>query len=116
MTSDEKVKILNVLLNMSKDEESGEVELWLNDTFAWACSDCFTVKDCEIDELYRLVKKYGFCGAAYWAGKKDGIRSAFEDINRYIDFVTHEENLIKELPSSDARAGYKLQYTLGSKP
>jgi hypothetical protein len=49
----------------------------------------------------------------YCAAKKDGTRSVFKDINRFIDFVAAEEKLRADEPSGNKRAGIALVYTLG---
>ncbi len=102
---------LDNFLTISNDEDG--ILLWMNDTFNWATSDAITVLPAEIEELHKLFSRYGFCGAAYWAGKKEKMRSAFRDINRFIDFVTHEEKLRVDEPSSNKRASLALVYTLG---
>ncbi len=95
------------------DDESGKIELWLNDTFGWACSDVFEVKPEELKTLQRLFQRYGYCGVYYWASKKDGMRSEFLDINRFIDFVAKEEQLVADVPNSSKRAYHKISYLLG---
>ncbi len=95
------------------DDESGKIELWLNDTFCVASSDVFEVKPEELEVIERLFRRYGFCGVYYWASKKDGIRSSFLDINRFIDFVAKEEQLVADIPDSSKRAYNKISYLLG---
>lgn len=86
----------------------------LNDTWAWACSDCQKVEDEELPELAQLFWYYGYCGVLYWAAKKGGIlASQFLDINRFIEFVENEERIKIEEPDWNKRAFYKSVYTLG---
>lgn len=115
LTDAQKIQLaqLDTFLTISNDEDG--ILLWMNDTFNWASSDAIQVEPDEIDELFRLFQRYGFCGAVYWASKKDQYcsRSAFKDINRFIDFVAAEEKLRADEPSSNKRAGIALVYTLG---
>lgn len=86
----------------------------LNDVWAWGCADCERVPDEELPEVARLFKAYGWCGILYWVSqKRGGMRSEFLDNNRFIDFVKHEEDLIKEVPDWDDRGYKKITYTLG---
>jgi len=41
-----------------------------NDTFAWGCADAEEVKSSELEELYKLYKKYGYSGTTIWVCKK----------------------------------------------
>ena len=85
----------------------------MNDVWAWALSDCEEVAEEELPELGQLFFDYGWPGILYWVSKKnDGMRSEFLDNNRFIDFVTHEEKLKKEVPDSSTRAYKKIKYTL----
>ncbi len=92
----------------------------LNDTFAWALSDCEHVPDEELPRVARLFYRYGFCGVLHWVverrtarGDRRLARSEFHDINRFIDFARQEERIREEEPSSSARAYLKKQYTIG---
>jgi hypothetical protein len=40
------------------------------------------------------------------------MRSEFEDINRFVDFVRQEEQVRKDVPESTKRAYKKVSYTL----
>lgn len=95
---------------------NGVLELNMNDTWMWACSDGEEVPEEEIPEVARLFKWYGHCGLLYWVSRKrGGLRSEFHDNNRFIDFVAHEEALREKEPSSSKRAYMKIRYTLGRK-
>jgi hypothetical protein len=89
----------------------------LNDTFGWACADGEIIPEEQLVEVARLVRRYGYCGALYWASKVRGWeRTAFQDNNRFIDFVRHEEELRERVPSSSKRGCERLVYTLGEQP
>lgn len=85
----------------------------MNDTFGWALSMGESVPDEKLNEVVELYKKYGWCGLVYWVSEQHNqMKSEFEDINRFINFVKHEENLIKDVPDSNKRAYRKLHYKL----
>jgi len=89
----------------------------LNDAFFWACSDCEHVPDIAVVEVANLFWRYGWCGILYWVcNRRDMKRVEFKDINRFIDFVRHEEAVRKELPGSSQRAYRNVVYTLGEEP
>ena len=96
-------------------EEDGEAQtLNQNDTWGWALAWGVKVPDDELAELARLFWHYGNCGVLYWvSARNENMRSEFLDNNRAIDFVMHEEALLKEIPDSSARAYKKITYTLG---
>ena len=86
----------------------------MNDVWAWASADGEYVTDEELPRLAELFWSYGWCGILYWVSQKnDGMRSEFVDVNRFIDFVAHEEAIREELPNSSARAYAKRQYIIG---
>lgn len=88
----------------------------LNDAFYWACSDGEYVEDDELPRLAELFFRYGYCGVMYWVAveKRGGETPEFLDVRRQIEFVTQEEAIRKELPSSSKRAYTKRQYTIGA--
>jgi len=89
----------------------------MNDTWAWACADGEYVPDDKLPEVARLFWYYGQSGLLYWASEQnDQLRSEFHHYNRAIDFVRHEENLVKKIPDHSTRAYTKINYTLGDKP
>lgn len=93
--------------------------LWinLNDTFGWACADGEEVTDADLIEVARLFRDYGWCGLLYWVSeKRDGEKSEFADINRFIEFVKKEEQIRREVPESTKRAYHKAVYTIGEEP
>lgn len=86
----------------------------LNDAFYWACADGEYVPDEELPEVARLFHSYGMCGIYYWVAKNRNVyKVEFVDINRFIDFVKHEEDNIKEEPDWDKRGYRNITYTLG---
>jgi len=86
----------------------------MNDAWAWASPDCEEVKEDELPELARLFSTYGWCGVLYFVSQRnDDMRSEFLDNNRFIDFVKHEEVLLKAEPNSSKRAYAKVSYSLG---
>lgn len=86
----------------------------LNDVFGWGCSDTEQVKDDELIPVANLFRQYGWCGLLYWVSqKRGGCQSEFKDINRFINFVRNEEEIIQQVPSDSKRAYLKTSYTLG---
>ena len=89
----------------------------LNDTFFWACADAEYVSDEELPEVASLFFRYGWCGILYWVNLKRGSeRVEFLDVRRFIEFVSKEEQLRKDVPGSSQRAYHKLSYSLGVSP
>ena len=89
----------------------------MNDTWGWAMAWGEEVPDDKVGEIADLIWLYGYAGALYWVSERHGqMRSEFEDINRCVDFVRHEEKLRKDEPNSSKRAYKKLVYTLGQSP
>lgn len=89
----------------------------MNDVWGWATAWGEYVPDSELVEVAQLFYSYGWCGILYWMSERHGhMRSEFEDINRFVDFVRQEEALTKEIPNSSSRAYAKRTYTLGSTP
>ena len=98
------------------EDEDGQNKQTLNmsDMFGWAQAFGEYVPDEKLSEVGTLFLLYGHAGLLYWVSEQHGgMRSEFEDINRRIDFVRHEEKLIKQIPDSDKRAYEKLTYVLG---
>ncbi len=104
------------------DADDGEDPKWaqmlnMNDQWGWACSEGEFVPDDKLPEVARLFWRYGFPGLLYWYSEQNGqCRSEFQDNNRFVDFVRHEERLRQEVPSSNERAYKRLSYTLGGEP
>jgi hypothetical protein len=97
-----------------RDKKWGQT-LNLNDTFFWACADAEYVTDEELPEVAGLFFRYGWCGILYWVNRKRGNEKVeFLDVRRFIEFVSREEQLRKEVTSSSSRAYHKLTYTLGT--
>lgn len=102
-----------------KDEDSpdGDQILNMNDVWGWAISWGEHVPDEELPAVLALVRRYGYCGALYWVSERhDHMRSEFEDVNRFVEFVRQEEMIRKEVPDSSARAYAKRSYLIGAKP
>jgi hypothetical protein len=87
----------------------------LNDAFYWGCSDAEYVDDSELPRLAELFWRYGNAGVNYWVlvEKRGGDKPEFVDVQRQVEFVTQEEAIRKEEPSSSKRAYLKRQYTIG---
>jgi hypothetical protein len=86
----------------------------MNDVWAWASADGEYVPDEELPEVADLFWRYGWPGILYWVSQRnENMRSEFEDNNRFIDFVKHEEQLRKDIPDPSKRAYKKIKYTLG---
>lgn len=98
-----------------EDHPSFAQTINLNDAFYWACSDMQYVEDDELPRLAELFWRYGNAGVMYWVAveKRGGEKPEFVDVQRHIDFVTQEEAIRKEEPSSSKRAYLKRQYTIG---
>jgi hypothetical protein len=100
-----------------EDDDTSGYLLNLNDTWHWACGDCEEIEPEEVAEIYRLFTHYGYYGAYYWAWlKRDKQYTDFLDNNRGIDFVRHEEELVRQVPGSSKRALTDLNYCLGKTP
>lgn len=99
-----------------EDEKYLAQTLNMNDVWGWACADMEEVADEELPELARLFRYYGWCGVLYWVSQKhNGMRSEFYHYNRMIEFVEHEEQIIKDYPSESARAYEKISYRIKGK-
>ena len=101
------------------DDETPEMAhtINMNDVWCWASADGEFVPDECAQELHDLFFRYGWCGVLYWTSERNGqCKSEFADVNRFIEFVRHEEELRKAEPSSSKRAYKKVSYTIGEKP
>ena len=111
---------LNFLRSAKVFYSDGSNELNMNDTFEWGLAYGATVPDENAIEVAQLFWLYGVCGLYYWCTihpdkdeRIDG--SQFEDIQRAIDFVRHEEKLRLSGMSSSEIAFHKHVYTLGDR-
>jgi hypothetical protein len=85
-----------------------------NDVWGWALSYWEKCEDEELPELAALHSSYGWCGVLYWcSNKNDGMRSAFADVNRRIEFVENEERIRRQIPGRSQRAYHQEEYTIG---
>ena len=101
------------------DEECPEdaQTLNMNDTWGWATGFGEYVPNDKLQEVADLFWRYGYHGLLYWVSERhEHMRSEFEDINRFVDFVRQEEKLLTAEPNSTKRAYTKVEYTLGTKP
>ncbi len=111
------LKSANVFLGDDNDAPKWGQTINLNDTWAWAACDGVYVLDEDLPEVASLFWRYGFCGILYWASERDdGRRSEFHDINRFIEFVRHEEAIRQDEPHSSKRAYLKHSYMIGNSP
>src|SRR3990172_7233381 len=87
----------------------------LNDTFYWACADGEEIPDSEIQKVAELFYRWGWCGVLYWVWKRRGgdFTVEFQDIHRFIEFVTNEESIREKEPSDSKRAYFKYSYIVG---
>lgn len=86
----------------------------MGDTWAWGTAGGEYVPDEELPEVARLFFDYGWCGILFWASERnEQMKSEFRDINRFVEFVRHEEALIKLEPDCNKRAYEKWEYVLG---
>ena len=116
MTVDEAKKFLKLahVCYPDDDEEPG-LHLNMNDVWGWATAWGEEVPDDKALEVVGLYGRYGDCGLLYWVSERhEQMRSEFEDINRFVDFVRNEERIRKETPESTKRAYRKVSYTLGA--
>ena len=108
------LEAVDVFYGDTGDDDKDKQTLNMNDVFGWAQAYSEYVPDEKLPEVATLFLRFGLPGLLYWVSEQnDGMRSEFEDTNRFIDFVRHEEKLIKEVPSSTERARKKLTYVLG---
>jgi hypothetical protein len=85
-----------------------------NDVWGWALADCEEVPDSELPRVGDLFWRYGWCGILYWVSqRRNGSRSEFQDVNRFIEFVAREEAIREEEPDSSKRAYLKREYAVG---
>jgi len=97
------------------DDETPGLVLNMNDVWGWATAWGEDVPDDQIMEVIVLLCRYGDAGLLYWVSERNEcMRSEFEDINRFVDFVRNEERIKKETPESNKRAYRKVTYTLGA--
>lgn len=86
----------------------------MNDVWGWAYAWGEYVPDDALPEVERLFRSYGLCGLYYWVSERHSqMRSEFEDINRFVEFVRQEERIRKSEPNSSRRAYLKHSYRLG---
>lgn len=90
----------------------------MNDTFGWGMAYGPNVSDDQLVIVADLFWRYGNAGLNYWCtihpDEEERVSgSEFEDIQRSINFVRHEEKLRLSGMDSDKRAYHKLVYTLG---
>ena len=107
------LKAFDLVYGNDEDMPNGDMILNMNDVWGWATAWGEEIPPDQLQEVMRLIERYGYCGALYWVSKRhDDMRSEFEDINRFVDFVRHEESILKEEPDSNRRAYLKRSYTL----
>ena len=104
----------NVFYGPDEDDPESAQTLNMNYTWGWATAWGVYVPDDKLVEVACLFRKYGECGLLYWVSEQNKkMRSKFEDINRFVDFVKQEELLLKDETDSSKRAYKKVKYTLG---
>lgn len=114
MTQAEAQQLLELAGVLYNDDEAERLELNMNDVWGWALAWGEPIPPEKVVEVADLFRRYGWCGLVYWVSEQnEQMRSEFEDNNRMIDFVRHEETLRKTEPDSNTRAYTKLSYTLG---
>lgn len=116
MTNEEALFMLiaaDVMFENDEDETVAQA-LNMNDVWGWATAWGEHVPDDELAEVGRLFRDYGRCGLYYWVSKRHGdMQSEFEDINRFVRFVQHEESIKADVPNSSTRAYAKRSYMIG---
>lgn len=114
MTPKDALRLLeNAGVFYEDDTDSPTHTLNMNDTWCWASAWGEEVPDDALVEVAQLFWRYGNAGLLYWVSKKhNGMRSAFYDNNRAIEFVENEERIRREVPDSDKRAYHKESYII----
>jgi hypothetical protein len=76
-----------------KDEDDRWAQT-LNMNDVWGCAEAGAhyVSDEELPEVAELFWRYGWCGIVYWVSQQNDWRNSdLDPINRFIEFVRHEE-------------------------
>lgn len=113
------LRAADVFYEDEPDKWNNHRRINMNDTFGWALAYGPYVSDENLVEVGELFLMYGMAGLYYWCTvcpeeeRLDG--SEFEDVQRAIDFVRHEEKLRKSGMKSHERAYHKMTYTLGKR-
>jgi hypothetical protein len=108
------LKTLDVVFDADEIEHYVQT-LNMNDVWGWGVSWCEYIPDDELPRVGYLLSNYGWCGALYWTSERHNqMRSEFEDINRFVEFVRQEERVKMEWPDSSQRAYKKHSYNLGA--
>lgn len=111
------LKAADLVFGADDEVDDWERTLNMNDVWGWATSWCETIPEESLPEVGRLVRCYGYCGVLYWVSEQhDRMRSEFEDINRFVEFVRAEEGIRQEVIGSNTRAYAKRIYTIGETP
>lgn len=115
--TDAEVRQLLVALDYAYEPEeetpAGELVLDQNDVWAWALAWAEPIPEAALPRIGDLLTRYGYCGLLFWVSERHAqMRSEFEDINRFVDFVRAEETIRAEIPDSNSRAYTKRRYTL----
>ncbi len=106
--------IAGMFFDDDPDDSDFKQTLNLNDAMCWGCVDGEYVPDDKLCEVASLFIEFGNAGILYWVSKQRGWeRAEFLDVNRMIDFVKHEKELVEKIPDSSRRAYEKISYTLG---
>lgn len=104
MTREKAVQLLRdsgYLYDFEEDEKK-QIELNMNDVWGWALAWGEAITPDNVVEVGELFQLYGWCGLLYWASEQhEQMRSEFEDVNRRVEFVRHEEELRRAGPHSD---------------
>ncbi len=109
------LKAMDIVFEKDDEVEHYAQTLNMNDVWGWAIACGEYIPDEELPRVGDLLHTYGWCGALYWMSERhQQMRSEFEDINRFVEFVRHEEAIKKEMPGSSARAYAKRSYTIGA--
>lgn len=113
MTQEEAMRLLRDA-DLLFDDEEELPELNMNDVWGWALAWGEPIPSDQVVKVAWLFRQYGWCGLLYWVSEQhEHMRSKFQDINRMVDFVRHEEALRKTEPNRSKRAYAKVSYTLG---
>lgn len=109
---------------IDKDEEADEDTdydyrflLNMNDTFFWGCADSENVPPEELPSVLRLFRRYGYMGLNYWVVKERGMKWTdiqFPSIQRQIQFIQAEEDIIAALPPKHNYCWSRAAYTIDS--
>lgn len=108
------LKAMNLVFDADDEVERYAQTLNMNDVWGWATSWGEYIPDEDLPRVGDLLHRYGWCGVLYWMSERhQQMRSEFEDINRFVEFVRQEEQIRTAIPNSSQRAYHRICYAIG---